>query len=204
MSAAAIAASAAAGLVVAPLIAAAVERVPAKRPVLARPLPEAAETFRTPRGVVLVAVTIALFAATAIRLGATWELPAFLLLAGALLALSLIDLRHFLLPNRIVFPVTLASIALLVVAGSADGNFHPLLRGLACGVATFAAFTVLHLLSPRALGFGDVKLSFLLGVDLGWCSASCTAPSSGSRCWSPGSRAARTTCRSGRSSPRER
>jgi len=168
VSAAALAASAAAGLVAAPVIAAAVERVPAQRPLLARPLPDATKTFRTPRGIVLVAVTIALFSASAIRLGATWELPAFLLLAGALLALSLIDLRHFLLPNRIVFPVTLASIVLLVVAGGADGDLHPLLRGLACGVATFAVFTVLHLLSPRALGFGDVKLSFLLGLDLGW------------------------------------
>jgi leader peptidase (prepilin peptidase)/N-methyltransferase len=30
------------------------------------------------------------------------------------------------------------------------------------------AFFVLHLISPRSMGFGDVKLSFVLGMSLGW------------------------------------
>jgi leader peptidase (prepilin peptidase)/N-methyltransferase len=29
-------------------------------------------------------------------------------------------------------------------------------------------FVVLHLVSPRSMGFGDVKLSFTLGLALGW------------------------------------
>ena len=32
-------------------------------------------------------------------------------------------------------------------------------------------FAVLHLVSPRAMGFGDVRLAFLLGLDLGWLGA---------------------------------
>ena len=31
----------------------------------------------------------------------------------------------------------------------------------------FAVFFVLHLVSPRSMGFGDVKLSFTLGLALG-------------------------------------
>ena len=31
----------------------------------------------------------------------------------------------------------------------------------------FAIFFVLHLVSPRSMGFGDVKLSFMLGLSLG-------------------------------------
>ena len=31
----------------------------------------------------------------------------------------------------------------------------------------FAIFFVLHLVSPRSMGFGDVKLSFTLGLSLG-------------------------------------
>jgi leader peptidase (prepilin peptidase)/N-methyltransferase len=43
-----------------------------------------------------------LWTAMALRFGATWELPAYLVLSGALLALSMIDLETFLLPNKIV------------------------------------------------------------------------------------------------------
>ena len=32
----------------------------------------------------------------------------------------------------------------------------------------FVLFFVLHLVSPRGMGFGDVKLSFVLGLSLGW------------------------------------
>ena len=30
------------------------------------------------------------------------------------------------------------------------------------------AFVALHLVSPRSMGFGDVKLAFVLGLVLGW------------------------------------
>ena len=43
------------------------------------------------------------------------------------------------------------------------------LSAAACspGVIAFAVFFVLHLVSPRSMGFGDVKLSFTLGLALG-------------------------------------
>ena len=40
-------------------------------------------------------------------------------------------------------------------------------RGLLAGVIAFVVFFVLHLVSPRSMGFGDVKLSFVLGLSLG-------------------------------------
>jgi leader peptidase (prepilin peptidase)/N-methyltransferase len=148
-----------------------VERVPDKRALLASPFPEPRRWLARPVGWIVVVGTGALFSAMALRFGAAWELPAFLLLAVALVALSIIDLRLYLLPNRILFPVTVASVVLLAVAAIADGDIDPFLRALACGAASFAAFTVLHLVSPRAMGFGDVKLAFLLGLDLGWLGA---------------------------------
>src|SRR5207302_4724497 len=46
--------------------------------------------------------TGALFVAAGLRFGADWALPAFLLLFASLLAVSLIDLEHYIIPNRIV------------------------------------------------------------------------------------------------------
>lgn len=145
-----------------------VERVPAKRRVLAAPFPEVAAGLRSGSGIVLAVTTGALFAGTALRIGPSADLPAFLVLVAALVALTVIDLRSFVLPNRIVFPVTAASVVILSIAALTGGDGDALLRALVCAAIAFAAFTVLHLVSPRAMGFGDVKLSFLLGLDLGW------------------------------------
>src|SRR3954465_11800649 len=46
----------------------------------------------------------ALFVAMGLRFPDDWALPAFLVLAAACLAGSVIDLEHMLLPNRVVFP----------------------------------------------------------------------------------------------------
>jgi leader peptidase (prepilin peptidase)/N-methyltransferase len=85
-----------------------------------------------------------------------------------LVALSLIDLRHFILPNRIVFPLAIVVPALLALGAIGDRNGGALVRSLLGGVAGFAALFVLHVISPRSMGFGDVKLSFVLGLALGW------------------------------------
>ena len=156
------------GLVVGLLLPVAIERVPQKVPVLAGPFPESARATRTPSGWMLALGTAALFGATAARIGADWELPAFLVLAGALVALSVIDLRTFLLPNRIVFPLTVVSVVLLGFAALAGGDLDVFVRALLGGAAAFAVFFILHIVSPASMGFGDVKLSFTLGLFLGW------------------------------------
>ena len=110
----------------------------------------------------------ALFGATGARFDDSWALPAYLVLAGALVALSAIDLEHYLLPNRIVYPLTGAMVVLLGLASLGDDDLDALVRGLAAGAIVFVVFFVLHLISPRSMGFGDVKLSFTLGLALGW------------------------------------
>lgn len=112
-----------------------------------------------------------LWAALAWRFGADWALPAYLVLGAGLVALALIDLDTFLLPNRIVYPLTVAVVALLAAAAIAGDDVGHLGRALVGGAAAFTVFLVLHLVSPRGMGFGDVKLAFVLGVALGWVSA---------------------------------
>lgn len=112
----------------------------------------------------------ALWAAMALRFGTSWALPAYLVLVSALLALSLIDLDTFLLPNKIVFPLAAALIVLFGLAAVLEDAGGAYARAVLGGLAAYAFFLTVHLIAPRGMGFGDVKLSFSLGVALGWIS----------------------------------
>jgi leader peptidase (prepilin peptidase)/N-methyltransferase len=156
------------GLAAGVIVLVVVERVPDRASIVARPFPEVGTGLRTLAGWGIVVGTGLLFAAMALRFGDDWALPAFLLLAAALVALSVIDLRSFLLPNRIIYPVAIVSIVWFAVAAVAESDVDPFLRALACAAGALLVFVLLHLISPRAMGFGDVRLAFLLGLDLGW------------------------------------
>jgi leader peptidase (prepilin peptidase)/N-methyltransferase len=112
--------------------------------------------------------TAGLFALLAARFGAGWTLPAELVFAAGLLALALIDGEHFLLPRSVVYVSAALVAADLVAATIATRAWGRLLTALACGAGSFLAFFVVNFLRPAWLGFGDVRLSFLLGMALGW------------------------------------
>jgi leader peptidase (prepilin peptidase)/N-methyltransferase len=109
-----------------------------------------------------------LFLAVAARFGASWELPAYLVLTAALLAISIIDLEHFIVPDRITAPLTVSALGLLGLAAVAEGNGWRFGRTLLGGVAYFAFLLFLNILYPKGMGMGDVKLAFSLGLYLGW------------------------------------
>lgn len=106
----------------------------------------------------------------------------FLVMAARL---TVIDVRHHLLPNRIVFPsyavaggLLLAAAIVHVFAGSGamqgapDGGAEllgvPALRILAGGAVLWLFYFVLRLVYPPGMGFGDVKLAGVLGMYLGY------------------------------------
>jgi leader peptidase (prepilin peptidase)/N-methyltransferase len=113
-------------------------------------------------------LTGVLFAAVGARYSHSWALPAFLLLTAALIAISAIDLEHFIIPNRIVYPVGYASVVLLAFAALVGHDWDMFLRAMEGAAAAFAFFFILHLVAPGGMGFGDVRLSFILGMFLGW------------------------------------
>ena len=156
------------GLAVGAVLLVGIERIPARAALRSGPFPEIAAGLRSPRGVLVVVGAGALWSGLALRLGDTWELPAYVVLATSLVLLSAIDLDHQLLPNRIVYPTTLVVLALLGGAAALDDAGDALLTALACGGGAFLVFFALHLVSPRGMGFGDVKLSFVMGLALGW------------------------------------
>jgi leader peptidase (prepilin peptidase)/N-methyltransferase len=150
------------GLVVGLLVDRAAARFPWTEPPVDRP--------SLLRPAVVSGTTALLFALVGVRFGAAWELPAFLILTAAGVLLALIDLRHRLLPDRVVLPSLGIGVLLLALAALGEQTWPPLGRALLGAVVLFAVFLVLALVSPRSLGMGDVKLAALLGLYLGWLS----------------------------------
>ncbi|WP_188939926.1 prepilin peptidase [Nakamurella endophytica] len=121
------------------------------------------------RAVAVVAVIAGVLSAlVAVRLGATWSLPAYAALAVAGVLLAAVDLREHRLPNRGVAATAVAGLALLAVASLGGAGWAPFGRALAGAAALFAAYLVLALLAPSGLGMGDVKLAGALGLYLGY------------------------------------
>lgn len=123
-----------------------------------------AEVRRRSNRLALVAVaTGLLFAATPLVIGLNWVLPAYLWFVAVTVTLTLTDLDSKLIPNRILFPGTAIALVLLYVGSLAEGG--ALLRPLLGGAAYYLLLLVLALVGPSgAMGGGDVKLGFLLGV----------------------------------------
>jgi leader peptidase (prepilin peptidase)/N-methyltransferase len=96
------------------------------------------------------------------------ELVAFLWLAGASVALAIIDVEHHRLPDAIVLPSYAVGLVLLGASSALSGEWDALFRGLVGMVALFVFYLALALVKPGAMGLGDVKLAGVLGLWLGW------------------------------------
>jgi leader peptidase (prepilin peptidase)/N-methyltransferase len=116
------------------------------------------------------------FAVMALRFGLSPVLPAFLLLAALAPALSVIDLRWRRLPDPLTLPAYPAVALLLAVGALAmPGGPRHFLSALAGMAAAWLFFALLALVHPGGLGWGDVKLSGVLGLYLGWFGAAVVA-----------------------------
>jgi leader peptidase (prepilin peptidase) / N-methyltransferase len=128
----------------------------AERPPLREILPTG--TWR----VLVAAGMLAAIVASFTRFGLTGHALVGAVFTPTLLLLTAIDLEHRLLPNSIVLPATLAVGGIL--AGSDPGTFLAHLAVAAAAGGFFFAFAAFF---PGALGMGDAKLVFLLGLALG-------------------------------------
>ncbi|HET6297971.1 MAG TPA: A24 family peptidase [Kribbella sp.] len=101
-------------------------------------------------------------------LGTSPALAAWLLLAVSGSVLGYIDGRTRYLPSAIIWPSYFVVGLALIVGAAASGEWGSLRRAAIAGVIGFGVFFVLWYVFPRGVGFGDVRLSGLLSMALGW------------------------------------
>ena len=116
------------------------------------------------------------FAVMALRFGPSPPLPAFCYLAGIGVPLAVIDTRCRRLPDALTLPSYPAALALLGLAALVlPGGGRHFLSALFGMALAWGVFLLQVLIYPAGLGAGDVKLSGLLGLYLGWLGLSALA-----------------------------
>jgi leader peptidase (prepilin peptidase)/N-methyltransferase len=126
----------------------------------------ACDTSISPRYPLTEAMTGVLFAAVVIAKGASRGVWLDLIFVAALVAITRIDLEHRIIPDRILAPLAVAALALTAVFDP-----HQLVAHLLAGAAAGAALFAVVLAYPNGMGMGDVKLTAVMGLVLGWAVA---------------------------------
>lgn len=110
----------------------------------------------------------AAFAVVVARLGWHPATPAVLFLAAALVTLAAVDLRVYRIPDRINFPSMAIGFATIAAAALLDGTPETIVGAVIGGFLYASMLFLAHIISPRGMGWGDVKLAWLMGFYLGW------------------------------------
>jgi leader peptidase (prepilin peptidase)/N-methyltransferase len=114
-------------------------------------------------------LTAVAFALIGLRFGPSPVLPAYCFLAAVCVALAFIDVARKRLPDLLTLPSYPVAIAALGAATPFVRHGAGHLIHAAIGLAGALAFyLILAFVYPAGIGWGDVKLSGLLGLYLGW------------------------------------
>ena len=113
-------------------------------------------------------LTAAVFALVGARFGSYLVVVPLLLLAASLVAVSVIDLQLLRIPDLVTFPTLAAAVPLVVLVSLRGGELEKVEGALLGAGAYFLALLIPHLIYPRGMGFGDVKLALVMGLYVGW------------------------------------
>jgi leader peptidase (prepilin peptidase) / N-methyltransferase len=109
--------------------------------------------------------TAAVVVGSAIAWPDPWVAVIVAAMASMMPAIALIDARHHIIPNKLMYPSLIAFPLLLVAARLFGAPVN--LAGAAIGFLAYGGGLLLIALVSRGMGMGDVKLAGLIGVVLG-------------------------------------
>jgi leader peptidase (prepilin peptidase)/N-methyltransferase len=139
-------------------------------PVVVRRLPEpmasVAERPRTPVGSVVGCAVVG--ATLALAIGPHAALVVVLPLVPHAVLLAIVDHHTHLIPTRIVWPMLGVAVALVLLVGLVSGDGAALVRAAVGGMAAFLLFHGLWWVHSAGMGYGDVRLSAVVGLVLGF------------------------------------
>ena len=118
--------------------------------------------WRTSAASAVVAVVLAA------SVGWSWTLLFLLPLAPIGVTLALVDWRTTLLPTRIIAPTYAITVAGVLLAALGEQSRDGLVHAAAGWAVMGGIFFVLWFVYPKGLGYGDVRLSGVLGIVLGY------------------------------------
>jgi leader peptidase (prepilin peptidase) / N-methyltransferase len=122
----------------------------------------------SPRYPAVEAATAVLSAAVAWHFGFGWEAGAALLLTWVLIALSVIDFDHQILPDIITLPFLWVGLLLSLFGLYTDAH-SSIIGALAGYLSLWGVYQLFRLLTGKeGMGYGDFKLLALLGAWMGW------------------------------------
>lgn len=107
-------------------------------------------------------ITALLFLANYIFFGLTIWTVTGIIFCSVLIVISFIDIDFRIIPNVIVLPFTVIGLALNIFFKLSTSWWMP----LAFCVGAFLFMLIIHLIYPRGMGMGDVKLSLMVGAFL--------------------------------------
>jgi leader peptidase (prepilin peptidase)/N-methyltransferase len=111
-------------------------------------------------------VTGGLFVGAALEFDSIWAAAMMAPFLGLMVGLSIIDIRHRIIPNRIVYTSLVAFGAYIVVVALAGGGLDA--ARAAIGMLAYGGvLLVVAIVSPSGMGMGDVKLAGFIGLVLG-------------------------------------
>ena len=159
----------AAGLLVPSLIARIPEPEPDPDSPPGDPKPTYAAVAAAPAlGTVAVVLCLGAGALVGLAVGLAWPLLYLLPIVPVGVALALVDLRTRLLPTAVVRPTLVGVVLLGALSAYLDDDLDSLLRAGIATAVVFGAFYVLWWIHPPGMGYGDVRLSAVLGFALGY------------------------------------
>lgn len=107
-----------------------------------------------------------------LSVGWDWSLLFLLPLVPVSIALAVIDWRTRLLPTWLIGRTYIGLVVLVLVTAAVTQDWQDLVRAAIGWVGAGLLFFVLWYIHPRGLGYGDVRLSGILGIALGYVGTS--------------------------------